>query len=110
MDASARYIGLATGLLLMNTSSLTSLVIPLIPHLALRMLNGICTKHLALHRCESHLILTGLVVEQCQLGQVLREKLGKESLNHFCVFQFSIELSPFILLLRLFKLSLNLAS
>ena len=46
--------------LLTNKSSLTSLVIPLIPHLTLRILDRICTKHFALHGCESHLIVMGI--------------------------------------------------
>ena len=46
--------------LLTNKSSLTGLVTPLIPHLALRILNCICTKHFAPHGCESDLIVTGI--------------------------------------------------
>ena len=46
--------------LLTNKSSLTGLVTPLIPHLALMILNCHCTKHFAPHGCESDLIVTGI--------------------------------------------------
>ena len=54
--------------------------------------------------------ITKLNPKLLKKARVLREKLEKKLLNHLCLFQFSIELAPIILLLRLFNLSLNLAS